>query len=65
MLVRHGGWLRGGPETTEIALGLSGDLLLWHLIVVALENDLLPHKICKATHALVDSDLPLFTEGHI
>ena len=65
MLVRHGGWLRGRPETTEITLGLSGDLLLWHLVVVALENDLLPHETCEVIYALVDSDLPLFTEGHI
>ena len=52
MLVGDGGWLRGGPETTKITLGLSGDLLLWHLVVVALENDLLPHEICEVTRAL-------------
>ena len=65
MLVGDGRWLRGGPETTKITLGLSGDPLLRHLVVVTLENDLLPHKICKVTHTLVDPDLPLFTEGHI
>ena len=65
MLVGDGGWLRGGPETTKITLGLSGDLLLWHLVVVALENDLLPHEICEVTRALVDSDLPFFAEGYI
>ena len=65
MLVGDGGHLRGRPRTAEVALSLVSYLLLWHLVVVALENDLLPHKICKATHALVDSDLPLFTEGYI
>lgn len=65
MLVGDGGQLRGRPETTEVTLGLSGDPPLRHLVVVALENDLLPHKICKVTHTLVDPDLPLFTECHI
>ena len=65
MLVGDGGQLRGRPGTAEVALSLVSYLLLWHLIVVALENDLLAHELREVSHVLVDLELLSTTEDHV